>query len=55
MKPVTLSDLPLTRLRRMLRDAERLAGPQSQSAAVIRRALTAKRREAASLREGRHG
>jgi hypothetical protein len=50
MKYITLSDLPLSRLLRMLRAAEQLAGPQSQSAMVIRRAADAKRREAASSR-----
>jgi len=37
--PVTLTDLSLPKLRRLLRDAERAAGPQSGSTAAIRRAI----------------
>jgi hypothetical protein len=51
MKATTLSELPLTRLLQMLRAAERLAGPLSQSACLIRRALLARRHEIAARRK----
>lgn len=41
------SDLPPRLLRRMLADTERTAGPDSQSAAALRRALVEAKRRAA--------
>jgi hypothetical protein len=41
---ITLGDLPLSRLRRILRDTERLLGPTSTTAEVIRRAIRAKQK-----------
>jgi hypothetical protein len=39
LSPPRLSDLPLWRLVVALHDAEELAGPESESAALIRRAI----------------
>jgi hypothetical protein len=39
----TIIDLPLSRLRRILRDTERLLGPTAASVIVLRRAVEAKR------------
>lgn len=46
------SDLPPRLLRRMLADTERTAGPDSQSAAALRRALVEAKRRAAKRPDG---
>lgn len=43
-RPPRLSDLPLDELRRILRDTEQLAGPDSDSVAAVRRAIAEKER-----------
>jgi hypothetical protein len=42
----TLLDIPLRRLRRILKATERAAGPDSREAAILRRAIAAKQAEA---------
>jgi len=43
-QPPYLHELPLRKLRRMLRDTVALAGPESMAVRLIRRAIEKKRR-----------
>jgi hypothetical protein len=52
---MTLIDLPLKRLRRMLRATERAFGPDSPSADALRRAVAAKQALAAIRRHVQQG
>jgi hypothetical protein len=49
---MTLRDLPLRTLRRMLRDTIRFAGPHCQSVQIIRRTLREKRNLLCGPKEG---
>jgi hypothetical protein len=52
---MTLLDLPLKKLLRMLRDTLRFAGPDSPSVAALRRAVEAKRAALRQRKEVRRG
>ena len=51
---MTLTDLPLKRLRRILRDTQRVVGPDAESVRLIRRAIQIRKAWLAARRGGTH-